>query len=203
MACHLAKVYPHVCNLFLFHCTLSVLNKPWTSARQARWPVQSRLAQWHPRGKTGPSASALDPISTGQDLPLWPTRTAPACLQPVFPLLRPTTLAELATCRNISGPILLGLNETPRFPAVWCLSPCWGLNWDLNLCLFSKGLKFYAVFPGRLNTSCKIWSPNAEEVLFLDTVKTDPFFFRDRAVDPEHVKSLMWSNKPHPRLSVC
>lgn len=120
-----------------------------------------------------------------------------------LPLLRPTTLAGLATCRNISGPILLGLNETPRFPAVWCLSPCWGLNWDLNLCLFSKGLKFYAVFPGRLNTSCKIWSPNAEEVLFLDTVKTDPFFFRDRAVDPEHVKSLMWSNKPHPRLCVC
>lgn len=42
----------------------------------------------------------------------------------------------------------------PRFPAVWCLNPCGRLNWDLNLCIFSKGLRFYAVFPARLNTRC-------------------------------------------------
>lgn len=129
-----------------------------------------------------PLASALDPIPVRQDLPFWPTWAAPASFQSVSPFS--------ATCRTISGSILLGLNENPRFPAVWCLSPCWRLNWDLNLLLFSKDLKFPAVFPGRLNTSCKIWSPNAEG-LFPDTVKAEHFFFPDSAADPEHVKSLM------------
>lgn len=108
-----------------------------------------------------------------------------------LPLLKPTKPTGSAPCRNISGSFFLGLSKTPKFPVVRCLSPCWRLNSDLNLWLFSKGLRFYAVFPGRLNTSCKIWSPNAEEGLFPDTVKADHFFFPNSAVDPEHGKSLM------------